>query len=62
MKTIIKTTVKGNENITVKQSVKDVYEILVDKKSFALLTRLNGISGETDLILRKSSIKMVKEQ
>lgn len=62
MKTIIKTSIKGNENIFVKQSVKDVYEVLTDKKSFAFLTKIGNMGSESDLILRKSSIKMVKQQ
>lgn len=38
MKTSVKTTIKGNENLYVKESVETIYDSLSDKHSFIKLT------------------------
>lgn len=58
MKTIVKTSIKGNENTTVKESVEHVFEELCKKPSFILLTKVYN-DVETKIIIRKSVIKMV---
>ena len=60
MKTIIRTTIKGNETISVKESVDEIYESLTDKTSFMRITIVEHSGNEKKAILKKSSIKMVK--
>ena len=60
MKTIIKTTIKGNENLTVKESVSAIFEMLQSKNGFMLLTYVSHDSKESKVIIKKSSIKMIK--
>jgi len=60
MKTIIKTTIKGNENLTVKESVSAIFEMLQSKNGFMLLTSVSHDSKESKIIIKKSSIKMIK--
>jgi len=60
MKTIVKTTIKGNENLTVKESVEFIFEELIKKTSFILLTSVTHNGVESKNIIKKSSIKMVK--
>jgi len=38
MKTNVKTTIKGNENLVVKESVEQIFEMLASKHSFIMLT------------------------
>ena len=61
MKTIIKTSIKDSVNIEVKESVEQVFDKLMSKGNFVLLKRINYKNNETSLIIRKSSVKMVKE-
>lgn len=58
MKTIVKTSIKGSENTTVKESVEYVFDELCKKPSFILLTKVYN-EEETKIIIRKSVIKMV---
>lgn len=60
MKTTVKTTIKGNENLYVKESVKDIYERLQDKHSFIMLTSVSYDGVETELGIKKTAIKMFK--
>jgi hypothetical protein len=58
MKTIIKTTLKGSESITIGESVDDVYEKLMDKGGFCLFTRIDS-RGKSKMIIKKSVVKLV---
>ena len=60
MKTIIKTTIKGNENLYVKESVSAIFEMLQSKNGFMLLTSVSHDNKESKIIIKKSSIKMIK--
>lgn len=60
MKTIVKTSIKANENLQVKENVSEIFESLSDKKSFILLTQVSHDNRESKVIIKKSSIKMVK--
>ncbi|MES2240462.1 MAG: hypothetical protein V4497_09425 [Bacteroidota bacterium] len=60
MKTIIRTTIKGSENIYVKESVITIFESLQNKTAFMLLTNVAHNGTESQIIIKKSSIKMVK--
>jgi hypothetical protein len=60
MKTTIKTTIKGNESIFVKESVSSIFEMLQSKNGFMLLTSVSHAGVESKIIIKKSSIKMVK--
>jgi len=60
MKTIIKTTIKGNDNLTVKESVSAIFEMLQSKNGFMLLTSVSHDNKESEIIIKKSSIKMIK--
>lgn len=62
MKTIIKTSIKGNENVTVKETVEKVYEELIKKTSFILLTAISHNDKQSKIVLKKSTIKMLKQQ
>nr|WP_299488651.1 hypothetical protein [uncultured Allomuricauda sp.] len=59
MKTVIKTTLKGNESISIKEKVEEVYNSLMDKGGFCLFTRLGSGSKESKMIVKKSVVKMV---
>lgn len=61
MKTIIKTTMKGSENLEVSQSVDQVYDSLIDKQGFCLFDRVTS-AGKTKMIIKKSVIKIVVER
>lgn len=61
MKTIIKTTIKGSENLFVKESVTSIFEELTKKNSFILLTAISHDNKESQIIIKKSSIKMIKQ-
>lgn len=58
MKTIIKTTMKGSETITVSESVDQVYDMLIDKGGFCLLTNVES-SGKSKMVIKKSIVKLV---
>lgn len=60
-KTNVKTSIKGNENIIVKESVQQVYNELLKKPSFIFLTKRYN-EKESMLIIRKSAMKMVSER
>ena len=62
MKTYIKTNIKDNLSIEVKESVEDVFDGLMAKGNFILLTRKNYKNESSKLVLRKSSVKMVRQQ
>jgi hypothetical protein len=59
MKTVIKTTLKGNESITIKEKVEEVYSSLIDKGGFCLFTRISNGGKELKMIVKKSVVKMV---
>ena len=61
MKIIVKTTIKGNENLYVKESVENIYNALSDKHSFIKLTLVAYDKKETKIGIKKMSIKMFKE-
>lgn len=60
MKTAVKTTIKGSENLFVKESVEMIYQQLTDKHSFLLLTSVNHKGEESRIGIKKSSIKLFK--
>lgn len=41
MRTTVRTSIKGKENIYVKESVKQIYEALQDKNAFIILTSIS---------------------
>ncbi len=59
-KTTIKTTIKGNESIFVKESVTTIFNELLSKNAFILLTSVSHTNSESLIVIKKSSIKMVK--
>jgi len=61
MKTAVKTTIKGYENLTVKESVQHIYEELQTKPSFMLLTLVSHSGSETPIGIKKTSIKLFKK-
>lgn len=61
MKTTVKTTIKGNENLYVKESVEKIYDALSDKHAFIKLTLVGHDKKETKIGIKKTSIKMFKE-
>lgn len=61
MKTAVKTTIKGYENLTVKESVQHIYEELQTKHSFMLLTSVAHNGTETPIGIKKTSIKLFKK-
>jgi hypothetical protein len=61
MKTAVKTTIKGFENLTVKESVKYIYETMQDKNSFILLTSISHNGTETPIGVKKTSVKLFKQ-
>ncbi len=58
MKTVVKTSIKGKENIYVKESVDVIYNRLSDKHSFILLTSISHDGKEKKLGIKKTAIKM----
>jgi len=62
MKTIIKTNIKDSTNVTVKESVKEIYKLLSIKGSFILVHRIDHAKVVSLAILSKGAIKMVKQQ
>jgi len=60
MKTTVKTTIKGNENLLVKETVDYIFTKLIEKTSFILLTSVSHNNMESKVIIKKSSIKMIK--
>jgi len=61
MKTSVKTTIKGNENLYVKESVETIYDSLSDKHSFIKLTLVSHDKKESKIGIKKTSIKMFKQ-
>jgi len=61
MKTAVKTTIRGFENLQVKESVQVIYDALKDKHSFMLLTSLSHNGTETPIGIKKTSIKLFKK-
>jgi hypothetical protein len=61
MKTSVKTTIKGSENIFVKESVDAIYDALADKHAFIKLTLVSHDGKTTKIGIKKTSIKMFKE-
>jgi len=62
MKTIIKTSVKGNENVEVAETVEWVHELLEEKGNFVLLNRVRTGKLKSPVSIRKSAIKMIVER
>lgn len=61
MKTNVKTTIKGNENLVVKESVEVIFEMLASKHSFIMLTQVSHNEKIYRLGIKKTAIKMFKE-
>lgn len=61
MKTNVKTTIKGNENLTVKNSVESIFEDLASKHSFIKLNLVSHDGKGTKIGIKKTCIKMFKE-
>lgn len=61
MKTIVKTSIKGNENLTVKESVEDIFKALESKHAFIMLTQVTHNDKIFKLGIKKTTIKMFKE-
>lgn len=57
MKTVVKTSIKGKENIYVKESVDVIYNRLSDKHSFILLTSISHDGKEKKLGIKKLQLK-----
>lgn len=62
METIVKTSIKGNENIHVTESVTDIFNKLAEKNSFILLNSVSFDKKKSKIIIKKTSIKLVKEK
>lgn len=63
MRTIIKTNIKGNENLYIKEDIEKVFNLLIDKQAFILVSQQNYNEKTIGLlILRKSCIKMIRQQ
>lgn len=62
MKTIVKTTIKGYENLYVKQSVNSINETLQDKSKFIILTSVSHSGKETEIGVKKTTIQLFKAQ
>lgn len=60
MKTTVKTTIKGSETVTVKESVQQIYDALSDKHAFIMLTLVAYDGKQTKVGIKKTSIKMFK--
>lgn len=61
MKTTVKTTIKGSENLYVKESVDKIYDALADKHAFIKLTLVSHDNKETKVGIKKTTIKMFKQ-
>jgi len=61
MKTNVKTTIKGNENLVVKESVDEIFEMLSSKHAFILLTQVSHNEKIFKLGIKKTAIKMFKQ-
>lgn len=61
MKTAVKTTIKGYENLQVKESVQHIYDELQTKHAFILLTLVAHNGVETPIGIKKTSIKLFKK-
>lgn len=62
MKTIIRTNIKDNENVTVNETIVTVRNRLREKGTFLAVTRVDHSGRLTECLLSKSTIKMVKQQ
>jgi len=60
MKTSVKTNIKGNENLFVKESVETIYEKLTDKHGFILLTLVSHDLKENRVGIKKTAIQLFK--
>ena len=56
---MIKTTLKGNESMTVKESIEEIFSSLMDKGGFSRFTRISNTGNEYPMIVKKSVVKMV---
>lgn len=61
MKTIVKTSIKGNENLNVKESVDEIFEMLSSKHSFMILNSIGYSDKIIKIGIKKTTIKMFKE-
>ncbi len=61
MKTLVKTSIKGNENLTVKESADKIFEMLSSKHSFIMLNSIGYDKKESKIGIKKTTIKMFKE-
>lgn len=61
MKTAVKTTIKGFENLHVSETAGLIYEMLSDKHPFIKLTLLSHDNKKTIVGIKKTSIKLFKQ-
>ena len=60
MKTTIKTSIKGKENIYVKESVEHIFDELNKKGNFMFVTTISHNNTEKKAIIKKSLIKFAE--
>jgi len=60
MKTTIKTSIKGKENIFVKENVDYVFQELNKKGNFMFITTISHAGKEKKAIIKKSLIKFAE--
>lgn len=60
MVTIIKTNIKDNNIVKVKESVKDIHTLLCKKEKYIMVSEIK-MNGKTNvLVIDKATIKLVK--
>lgn len=67
MRTLIKTTIKDNNNIYVKETLETIQKFLDDKKSYVYLTRRRynadkKILSERKCLIKKSNIIFISKE
>jgi hypothetical protein len=62
MKTIINTSVKGSENLTIEETQNDLWDELIDKNTFIRVTRIEHSGKKKKYTIKKSNIRLIKEQ
>ena len=62
MRTTIRTNIKDNENVRVKESVKTIRDRLRERGPYIMVERLEHSGISYECLLSKSTIKMVKQQ
>lgn len=62
MKTIIKTSIEGNKVIEVAETIEYVHSLLEAKGNYILLNKVNHERIQSPISIRKTTIKLVREQ